>query len=79
MWEDLVGAMKNAIRLRRFITDLLPFFISLFKEILHIQFAQLVKLLRYFYCITVLIAIVTKLKNKIKNTIKHIINIKIYR
>lgn len=48
MWEDLVGAMKNAIRLRRFITDLLPFFISLFKEILHIQFAQLVQLLRYF-------------------------------
>lgn len=66
MWEDLVGAMKNAIRLRRFITDLLPFFISLFKEILHIQFAQLVQLLRYFYCITVLIAIVTKTKNKIK-------------
>lgn len=53
MWEDLVGAMKNAIRLRRFIADLLPFFISLFKEILHIQFAQLVQLLRYFYCITV--------------------------
>jgi len=45
---------------------LLPFFISLFKEILHIQFAQLVQLLRYFYHITVLIAIVTKTKNKIK-------------
>lgn len=37
---------KNAIRLRRFITKFLPFFFKpvSFKEILHIQFAQLVQL-----------------------------------